>query len=235
MNDFNFYDSANAKPRQDISRYTAKTFMWMFIGLMASFVAAIAVNYFPPLFYMIYGSGFGIWGLLIAEVVLVFVISLGLGRMKPGTATMLFFIYSIVNGLTLSSIFLAYDISSVIFSFVTTALIFGARALFGYITKKDLTKLGTICMFALIGCVVYSLIAMLFGMGISNILYSCIVIIVFMGLTAFDVQKIKKFYYGFEGDEDMLHKCAIISALQLYLDFINIFLSVLRLSGRRSN
>ena len=91
MNDFNFYDSANAKPRQDISRYTAKTFMWMFIGLMASFVAAIAVNYFPPLFYMIYGSGFGIWGLLIAEVVLVFAISLGLGRMKPGTATMLFF------------------------------------------------------------------------------------------------------------------------------------------------
>lgn len=235
MNDFNFYDSANAKPRQELSRYTAKTFMWMFIGLMASFVSAIAVNYFPALFYTIYGSGFGIWGLIIAELVLVFAISFGIRKMKPATATVLFFLYSIVNGLTLSSIFIVYDVSSVVYSFVMTALIFGAMALFGYFTKKDLTKLGTICLFALIGCIIFSLLGMLFGLGTTNIIFSCIVIVVFMGLTAFDVQKIKKFYYGFEGDEDMLHKCAIISALELYLDFINIFLSLLRISGRSRN
>ena len=234
MNDFNFYDSANAKPRQNISSYTAKTFMWMFIGLMASFVAAIAVNYFPPLFYFIYGKGFGVWGLLIAEIVLVFAITLGIRKVKPGTATMLFFLYSIVNGLTLSSIFLIYEITSVMFSFLASALIFGAMALYGYLTKRDLTKLGTICTFALFGIVIYSIIGMLFGMSTMGIIYSCLVIVVFMGLTAFDVQKIKAFYYSFQGDEDMLHKCAIISALQLYLDFINIFLSLLRITGRRN-
>lgn len=232
---YNFYDSAQTEQRQNISQFTAKTFMWMFIGLLATFASAFAVTYVPSVFMFINATPYGIWGLAIAQIVLVFVLSLSIGKLKPGTATMLFFIYSVVNGCVLSGIFMVYNLSSIIYSFLAAAGIFGAMALFGYFTKKDLTKWGSILMFALIGCLIYSAIGMLFGIGRNGILYGLLMIVIFMGLTAFDMQRLKTYYYTFDGDEAMLHKCSIICALQLYLDFINIFLRILSLTGRRRN
>lgn len=233
MNDFNYYDSGENRQAVTLNKFTAKTFMWMVIGLLASFASAMAVLYVPAIGRFIFGGPFGYWSIVIAEFAVVIVLSLAIRKLSPGAATVLFFIYSIVNGLTLSTVFIAFDITSVVYAFVASAALFGAMALYGTITKKDLTKFGAICIFALLGMALFSLIGMLFGMGFNSILYNCLMIAIFMGLTAFDMQNLKRYYYSFEGNEDMLHKCAIISALQLYLDFINIFLRILSISGKR--
>ena len=232
MSEYSFYDSAREEKKETLASFTSKTFMWMFIGLLASFAAALVVLYFPAVFNLLYGNPYGIWGIVIIELVLVAVLSLSVHKVKPSTATVLFFLYSLVNGLMLSSIFLVYEITTIAYAFLGSAGIFGIMALYGYFTKKDLTRIGRILMLGLIGCVIYSVIGLIFGMSTTGLIYSLIVIAVFMGITAFDVQKIKHYYYAFDGNEDMLHKCAIICALQLYLDFINIFLRLLSIMGR---
>lgn len=233
MNKYDFCDSAGSVNNLEmLASFTSRTFGWMFAGLLASFAAAIAVLYTPSLFMLLYGAPFGVWGITIIELVLVAVLSLRVNKLKPGTATLIFFLYAILNGIMLSSVFLSYNITSISYAFLGAGGIFGAMALFGYFTKKDLSKLGSILMFALIGSVIYSLIALLLGITLSGLIYSLIMIAVFMGLTVFDVQKIRRYYYTFDGDDDMLHKSSIICALQLYLDFINIFLRMLNLLGR---
>ena len=169
------------------------------------------------------------------ELVLVFALGLFVTKLPPAAALGIFFLYSAVNGLTIAPILLMYELGTVIAALGVTGGIFGAMSLYGMLTKRDLSGLGPVLFFGLIGLLIYSVIAMLFHMPMSDLLISLGGIALFIGFTAFDTQKIKAYYQGLQGDEVMLKKGAIVSALQLYLDFINLFLYVLRLFASKNN
>lgn len=202
-----------------------KVFLWMFIGLLVTFGTAYVVSVNPNMIYKIYTTSMYLI-LAIIEIILVITLSARITKMNPTTARILFILYSFVTGLTFSSIFLVYEMGSIIFVFLIAAIVFGIFALLGYVTKLDLTKMGTFLLMSLIGILVCSIINIFVGNGMFEIIICSVSIIVFLGFTAYDVQKIKLLsdYY----DEDNI---AIIGALELYLDFINIFLDLLRLIG----
>ena len=175
----------------------------------------------------------------IAELVLVFVLSARVQTLQPSTATGIFFAYAVLNGLNLSSIFLAYDFGSLILAFLVGAVYFGVMAVYGNVTNRDLTgwaqahgRSGCLIVCGLVGGL-FSLFG--FGFGIMDLVLCAVGLLIFMGLTAYDTQMLKYYYSYFGGDAAMLHKSSIIGALNLYLDFINIFLYILRMLGRRSN
>lgn len=202
-----------------------KVFLWMAIGLLVTFATGYVVATNPNMIEKIYTTSMP-WFLMIVELILVFILSARVTKMNPTTARILFILYSFVTGLTFSSIFIIYQISSIIFVFLITAIVFGILSLIGYTTKIDLTKLGTYLLVALIGILICSIINIFVGNGMFEIVICSISVIVFLGFTAYDVQKIKQLSSVIEEDN-----LAVYGALQLYLDFINIFLDLLRLFG----
>ena len=221
-----------AQAKQDASTiFLAKVFNWMAIGLGVTGVIAwymassgLAAQLVATPLFMI---------LLIAELGLVFYLSARVDKIQAGTATGLFIGYAALNGITLSMIFLAYTQSSIATTFFITAGMFGAMAVYGLVTKRDLSGLGSFLFMGLIGIIIASVVNIFLK---SNSLYwaiSLIGVFVFVGLTAYDVQKIKTM--GEEGimeqGEAMVRKGAIMGALALYLDFINLFLMLLRFFG----
>jgi hypothetical protein len=202
-----------------------KVYLWMLIGLLVTFATGYVVSINPNMVYKIFSTSLYII-LPIIELLLVIILSARITKMNVTTARIMFILYSFVTGLTFSSIFIAYQMSSIIIIFLITALLFGLLSLLGYKTNIDLTKFETYLLVALIGIVICSIINIFIGNGMFEIIICSVSILVFLGFTAYDVQKIKQLtnYY----DED---KIAVIGALQLYLDFINIFLDLLRLFG----
>ena len=172
--------------------------------------------------------------LSIAELVLVAVLSMSIGKIRPGTATAMFFAYAVLTGLNLSVYFVVYDLATLILAFLVGALYFGIMAVYGMRTQRDLTGWGPKLFGGLIALLVVSLFGMLFvgNFGVFDIVLCGIGLLIFMGFTAYDTQKLRAMYAYYGGDAEMLHKSSIIGALQLYLDYINIFLYVLRLLGR---
>ena len=164
--------------------------------------------------------------LAIIELVLVIVLSARITKMSPTSARIMFLLYSFVSGLTFSSIFVVYEMSSIIYVFLITAVAFAILAFLGYKTSVDLTKFGTYLMIALFAIIICALINMFVGGSTFAIIICSISILVFMGFTAYDVQKILSLQGVIEEDN-----LAIYGALQLYLDFINLFLDILRLFG----
>ena len=231
----NYSDISYAEsPFGTLSEFMSKTFGWMFAGLLVTFLVGIGAV-MTGLIYPLITSGLFILT-SIAELVLVFVLSARVQTLQPSTATGIFFAYAVLNGLNLSSIFLAYDFGSLILAFLVGAVYFGVMAVYGNVTNRDLTGWGPKLMGGLVALIVTSLIGMLFGFGFgSSVLYCGIGLVLFMLLTAYDTQMLKYYYSYFGGDAAMLHKSSIIGALNLYLDFINIFLYILRMLGRRSN
>ena len=174
------------------------------------------------------------WGLLIAEIGLVMYLSARIQRISFTTATLLFIAYSIVNGLTLSILFMVYTMSSIATTFFITAGTFGAMALFGYITKKDLTRIGSLCGMAVIGLIIATIVNMFLHNSMMDMVISGIGVLVFVGLTAYDSQKIKQMLTGNDIEiNETTQKIALMGALTLYLDFINLFIYLLRLFGDR--
>ena len=174
------------------------------------------------------------WGLLIAEIGLVMYLSARIQRISFTTATLLFIAYSIVNGLTLSILFMVYTMSSIATTFFITAGTFGAMALFGYITKKDLTRIGSLCGMAVIGLIIAMIVNMFLHNSMMDMVISGIGVLVFVGLTAYDSQKIKQMLTGNDIEiNETTQKIALMGALTLYLDFINLFIYLLRLFGDR--
>lgn len=214
----------------ETQRFMQKVYGWMFVALMISGVTAFAVSANQKFLEIIFPY-FNI--LLIVELILVVTLSFLAKKVNALVATILFVFYSFITGLTLSVIFLVYQISSIVSVFGATALIFGAMSLYGYTTKKDLTTIGTIAIFGLLGIIVASLVNLFVGNTLADTVIAGIGVLVFVVLTAYDTQKIKEMnLIGNEGgDEDK--KEAIIGALTLYLDFINLFLKLLRLFGKR--
>lgn len=211
--------------------YFRKTFSWMFTGVLVTFAVAAAF-YVSNLWTVFYTNPAMVFLLLGAEIVIVLSLSLRINRMSIGTAKTMFIVYSVVNGITFASIFAVYEMSSIIFVFLIASGFFGTLALYGFVTKKDLTKWGPRLFAGLIGLLIFQLLSMFFNFQAVEKLFCILGLVLFMGMTAYDTQKIKDMYYGFSGNEEMLTKGSIFGALQLYLDFVNIFMYLLRLLGR---
>lgn len=209
-------------------------YTWMTLALVITGFVALYVAKSYTLLSMIIENRMLFWGLLIAEVGLVIYLSARIHRIAFSTATLLFIAYSILNGVTLSFIFMVYTMSSIATTFFVTAGTFGAMALYGYVTKKDLSRLGNICIMALIGLIIASLVNLFLHNSMMDLIISGIGVLLFTGLTAYDSQKIKQLLTGDELEvNDTTQKIALMGAMTLYLDFINLFLYLLRFLGDR--
>lgn len=203
-----------------------KVFMWMFIGLLVTFITGFTVSINENMLSSIFSTGL-YFVLAIVEIVLVIFLSARINKMNPITAKISFILYAFVTGLTFSSIFVVYKLTSIMFVFLATALIFGVFALIGKFTNIDLSKLGTLLFMTLIGILLCTIINIFIGSSTFDLIICIISLIVFMGYVMYDMQKIKYF-------EDLDNEnYAIFAALQLYLDFINIFINLIRLIGDR--
>lgn len=205
----------------------SKVFAWMFIGLIITFATGFYVAMHPNMLYNIFSTGLH-FGLLILEIVLVVWLSARSHKMKFSTASIVYVIYSVVTGLTFSSFFVIYELGSIMFIFALTALLFGIFALLGYTTNTDLSKFSTIFLMGLIGIILATIINIFLNNSMLEIIISWVSIILFLGITAHDIQKIKALSNVIT-DENAI---AIIGALDLYLDFINIFIDIIRIFGK---
>ncbi len=217
-----------------MAHYTAKTFGWMFAGLMVTFLVSVTTLY-SGLLPFVLSNMIVFVVIFIAELVMVSVLGRKLHTLSVGAARGLFFGYAALNGLTFSVIFVAYASSQVVFAFLLTSLYFGALALYGYYTQTDLTKLRPILVGGVIFLFISNILLIFFDFAAFDRLVCLVGIATFLALTAFDTQKIKSNYTMFQQDRAMLQKASIYSALQLYLDFINLFLYLLRFMGRKNN
>lgn len=204
----------------------SKVFGWMFVGLLLTFVTGyILSNNIYTLAKLLSGWNYII--LVIVEFALVIFLSARIHKMNPTTAKIVFMLYSIVTGLTFGAVFVVYELESILTIFLITAGIFGLFALLGYYTNIDLTKLGTYLFMMLLGIIICTIINLFLGNSTFDIIITCISIVIFLGYTAHDMQKIKNLV-----DSSVSENVAIIGALELYLDFINLFLDLIRLFGK---
>ena len=214
-----------------VSAFLWKVYAWMAIGLGLTAVVAYLVSSSPDLLRTLVLNRLVFFGLIIAELGLVFFISARATQLAPPTAAGLFALYSALNGVTLSVILIAYTGESVTSTFVVTAGMFGALALFGSSTRRSLAGVGQFMMMGLIGLILASLVGLFWHNDGLQFLISVVGVIVFTGLTAYDAQRLKQMALQLPGGQ--LAGYAIVGALSLYLDFINLFLMLLRLTGRR--
>jgi hypothetical protein len=220
---------------QASTMFLAKVFNWMAAGLGLTALTAFLVANSATAQQLIFGNKMVFYGLIIGELGMVIYLSARLAKISAGQATAMFLLYSALNGATLSVILMLYTATSVASAFVVAAGMFGAMAIYGTVTKKDLTSLGSFMFMGLIGIVIAGVVNLFLRSPAVSWVVSAIGVIVFTGLTAYDVQKISR--YGatgvMNGGEAAIRKGAIMGALNLYLDFINLFLSLLRLMGDR--
>lgn len=216
-----------------LSAFFTKVYGWMAFALVLSGLAAWLTGHNEVIAKAIF-TGYTPMILFGAELALVFAIGAGMSRWSASVVTTLFVIYSVVNGLTLGVIFIVYELGSIVSTFAVTALTFGAMSLYGYTTKKDLTGIGKMLFFALIGLVIASIVNLFLQNSMFELVVSAIGVVVFIGLTAYDTQKLKAIAYTAE-DQESMTKLAVYGALDLYLDFINLFLYLLRFMGNRRN
>ena len=212
-----------------------KVYLWMTLALMITGITAAGVANSPNILALIYSSQVVMWGIIIAEFGLVIYISARLEKLSLSTATTLFALYSILNGMMLSSIFLLSSTAIISKVFFITAGTFGVTALYGYATKKDLSSLGNILFMALIGLVIATVVNVFMKSAMFDLILSYIGVIIFVGLTAWDSQKIKHMMMVQQDADESAQKLALIGALSLYLDFINLFLYILRIFGRSND
>lgn len=206
----------------------SKTFFWMFLGLLGSAVVAW-YTYASGLYIDIIFKGyFNI--LLILELVVVILFSWLFRKLSPTIVGILYFLYSMINGVFLSVIFIVFELSSVVWLFIASAVLFGGMAFFGYKTNKDLSNWRTLLFGVLIIGLILSLINIFFGNSMLDIIIDWVILLVFFGITAYDMNQLKQLQYDERLDRNKLH---IYGAMQLYLDFVNIFLRVLALFGKR--
>ena len=235
---FNRYENISyaESPFGTLNQFVAKTFGWMFAGLLVTFAAAVG-TVSTGAFVMLFNTGL-VFALTIAELILVLVLSARITKLQPSTATAMFFVYAVLNGINLSVYFLVYDLSTLILAFLVGAVYFGVMAVYGANTQRDLLGWAPKLMGGLVALLVTALVGGLFGLlfgisfGFLDVVYCGLSVLLFMGMTAYDTQMLKHHYAYFGGDAAMLQKASIFGALNLYLDFINIFLYIVRILGR---
>lgn len=210
-----------------------KVFSWMALALLITGLTAWIVAGSEQLLSIIFSSKATFFGLIIGELVLVIAMTSAINRMSLTTATLLMVLYSVINGTTMSSIFLLYTADSIASTFFVTAGTFGVMSLYGYATKRDLSSWGNILFMGVIGLIIAGVVNMFWGNGTFSLIVSALGVIIFVALTAYDVQKIKVIFNEATAVDETTQKIALLGALSLYLDFINIFLYLLRLLGSR--
>ena len=210
-----------------------KVYVWMTLALMITGATAYGVATSPGIQMALFSNQLLFWGLVIAEFALVIGISAAINRLSLTTATLMFILYSVINGAMLSSIFLIYTMSSIASVFFITAGTFGVMALIGYTTKKDLTSMGRILFMALIGIIIATVVNIFLKSSGLQMIVSYLGVLIFVGLTAYDSQKIKNMLQMAPDASEASQKLALLGALTLYLDFVNLFIYLLRIFGRR--
>jgi hypothetical protein len=212
-----------------------KVYTWMALGLLLTAVTAIATFSIPLLTALIFSSVFVFYGLLICELILVVAIGRVVTNVSANTGLALFFVYSAVNGLTLSVVFLVYDLGTIWLAFGTTAVLFGVMSIIGYTTKEDLSHWSGILMMALIGLIIASIANLFLANSTLDWIVTYVGVFLFLALTVYDTNRIKRMTFAavMGGQSDVVSRIGVIGALHLYLDFINLFLYILRLLGRR--
>lgn len=223
--------TSSVQTAERVSAFLWKVYGWMAVGLGLTAVVAFAVAGSPDLLRVLVGNRLVFFGLVIAELGLVFFMSARADRLAPGTAAGLFALYSALNGVTLSVILLAYTGESVTMTFVVTAGMFGALAFFGSTTKRSLAGVGQFFMMGLVGLILASIVGMFWHSDALQFLISVVGVIVFTGLTAWDAQRLKQMALALP--EGQVGAYAVVGALSLYLNFINLFLMLLRFTGSR--
>ncbi|MDD6895452.1 MAG: Bax inhibitor-1/YccA family protein [Prevotellaceae bacterium] len=210
-----------------------KVYVWMTLALLLTGVTAYGVATSPGIMMALATNKILFFGLIIAEFALVLGVSGAINRLSLATATLMFVAYSVINGALLSFIFLAYTMESVTSVFFITAATFAVMAVFGYTTKKDLTSIGRMLFMALIGIIIATLVNMFIGSSGLNMIISYVGVLIFIGLTAYDSQKIKEMLAMSGSTGEAGQKLALLGALTLYLDFINLFIYLLRIFGQK--
>ena len=212
-----------------------KVYVWMALALVLTGFTAYGVANSPAILQMIVSSKVLFFGIIIGELALVWGVSAAIGRLSLTTATLLFVLYSVLNGVTMSFIFLAYTAESITSVFLITAGTFAAMALFGYFTKADLSSMGRILFMALIGLIVATIVNIFMKSSGLAMILNYVGVLIFVGLTAWDTQKIKQMLLEAPDAGETAQKVALMGALTLYLDFINLFIHLLRILGNSRN
>ncbi|KGD73488.1 membrane protein [Tatumella morbirosei] len=227
-------NSALQRAGSGLQTYMAQVYGWMTCGLLlTAFISWYAART-PRVMEFVFSSQLTFFGLIIIQLAVVFILSGMVHKMSSALATSLFMLYSALTGLTLASIFLVYTYSSIASTFFVTAGMFGAMTLFGYTTKRDLSRLGSLMFMALIGILIASLVNFWLKSTAMMWAITYIGVVVFVGLTAYDTQKLKNIGESINADDkENLRRYSIVGALTLYLDFINLFLMLLRIFGNR--
>ncbi|MEE1297439.1 MAG: Bax inhibitor-1/YccA family protein [Muribaculaceae bacterium] len=229
MSFYNYGSSDQQSLDVYVSQVMRQVFTKMFLAMVITALSAYMVLSIPELATFIFTKPMVYWGLLIGEIVMVIALSAALNKLSNIGATLLFYAYSILNGLTLSCIVLVYTSASIVMTFAITAGVFATMAIYGYVTKNDLTKFGSFMTMALFGLIICIVVNMFMHSSTMEWIISFAGVVIFIGLTAWDVQKIKRM--AMMTDYNNASKLATIGALSLYLDFVNLFLYLLRFFG----
>lgn len=218
---------------EPIGRYTAKTFGWMFLGLLVTFITAIGSVYSGLVFQLFGRAPYAIYILGIAELAVVFFLSARISKMSVGTARALFLFYSLLNGVVFSVYFLIYEVFALVLVFAATSLFFGVMAVAGYVTNADLSRLRNFLVGAVLFLAAFWIMSIFINLSQFETIICTIGIFVFLVFTAYDTQKIKAYHQAYGCDPVMAEKASIFAALNLYLDFINLFIYLLRIVGKK--
>ena len=224
-------DSVREVERKSISDVMAGAFFYMFIALIVTGITAMIIANSPSILMAIFQNSITVFAFIIGEMVVVYAAGFAMRKNQLALSAILFFVYAVLNGVTFSIIFIAYTATSIQQAFLMTAIMFGVMAFIGKTTHKDLTSLGSILLIGLIAVIIVSVVNIFIGSTMLELGLSVITIVIFLGLTAYDVQKIERL-----ANANSSYSVAVLSlygALELYLDFINIFLRVIRLMGKR--
>lgn len=235
MEDRNYVNYVNERELQASLAFPAlmrKVYLWMTLALVITAITAYGVATSPAAIQFILGNRIVFFGLIIAEFGLVLAISGMINRLSITTATLFFVLYSVVNGATLSIVLLAYTQESVTQVFFITAGTFAAMSAVGYLTKRDLSSVGRILFMALIGLIIATVVNIFWKNSGFMAILNYLGVLIFVGLTAYDTQKIKNMLLTAEDGGEVGQKMALLGALTLYLDFINLFLYLLRILGK---
>ncbi len=210
-----------------------KVYTWMAMALVITGITAYGVAISPNLINLIFSSKIVFFGLIIAELAMVMLLTARLHKLSLTTATLMFVGYSVLNGVTLSCIFLVYTMSSIASTFFICAATFGVMSAYGAMTKTDLSSMGKLLLMAFIGLLIATVVNAFIGNSLLDLILSYVGVLIFVGLTAWDTQKIKMMLANADYMDESAQKQALVGALSLYLDFVNLFLYLLRIFGGR--
>ena len=232
---FNYQSVATSEEKAAVAfpALMRKVYVWMSMALVITGLTAWIVAHNASLLQLIYGNSATIWILFAVEIGLVIALSAAIHKLSLPVATLMFVVYSVLNGAVLSSIFLVYTMSSIATVFFITAATFGAMSVFGYVTKKDLSSIGKFLMMALIGLIIATVVNLFMKNSGLDMIISYAGVLIIVGLTAWDTQKIKQMCLQAPDTGESMQKLALLGALSLYLDFINLFIYLLRILGNR--